>query len=186
VTESIGCRGTKCLRSGIWLGRGCRHASGRLAVTESTFEEKARDTHASSLGADHVFRPVTGATACHAGLLRLWQVRRRGADGMIRLRESVLGYELLALEFLNAVCNSAILASLTSRRRLHHRRGRMALVRGCGFLPPVSHIIRTISNAKLMRSQDWTFFGRGRAESFLLHLIGLGSWVAPYFAEVAA
>jgi hypothetical protein len=39
----------------------------------------------------------------------------------------------------------------------------MALAGVCGFLPPVSHMMMTINNAKLMRSQDWTFLGRSPA-----------------------
>src|SRR6267143_427868 len=56
-------------------------------------------------------------------------------------------------------CSSAILASLTSSGACSMGAGGIALAGACGFLPPVSHIIRTISKAKLMSSQDWTFFG---------------------------
>src|SRR6266481_4523824 len=56
-------------------------------------------------------------------------------------------------------CSSAILASLTSSGACTKGAAGMALAAVCGFLPPVSHIIRTISKARLMSSQDWTFFG---------------------------
>src|ERR1700722_8343996 len=56
-------------------------------------------------------------------------------------------------------CRSAILASLTSRGACTKGAAGIALAGVCGFLPPVSHIIRTITSARLMSSQDWTFFG---------------------------
>src|ERR1700677_70612 len=56
-------------------------------------------------------------------------------------------------------CNSAILVSLTSRGGATGAADDMDRV-GCGFLPPVSHMIATMRNARPTRSQDCTFLGR--------------------------
>src|SRR5882757_8356537 len=56
--------------------------------------------------------------------------------------------------------SSAIFVSLTSTGARTGVRGRPAFGVAGGFLPPVSHIIRTIPRAMLTSSQDWTFLGK--------------------------
>src|SRR5208282_1443607 len=57
-------------------------------------------------------------------------------------------------------CNSLILVSLTSSGASTGVADEAALAGVGGFFPPVSHMMATIKNARPMRSQDWTFFGR--------------------------
>src|SRR5271154_5232308 len=57
-------------------------------------------------------------------------------------------------------CNSLILVSLTSSGASTGAGDEPALAGVGGFLPPVSHMMATIKNARPMSSQDWTFFGR--------------------------
>ena len=77
------------------------------------------------------------------------------------LGKSALRDKLLALQILNAVLHFGNLGFVDFEGcLLGAQRTTLPLAGVGGFLPPVSHMMATMRNARPMRSQDWTFFGR--------------------------
>src|ERR1700680_672855 len=70
------------------------------------------------------------------------------------------------------LCKSAILVSFTSTGAGVRTVGEADLPVACGFFPPVSHMMTTMSRAMPMITQDWTFFGSRPGGFGALSLIG--------------
>src|SRR6266404_2879633 len=75
-------------------------------------------------------------------------------------------------------CKSTIFASLTSRGACTAGASGTAREGVTGFLPPVSHMMTTITTATLMRSHDCTFLGSRPGGLGALSWIGAGEVIA--------
>src|SRR6202049_5178864 len=70
------------------------------------------------------------------------------------------------------LCKSAILVAFTSTGAGVRTVGAADLPVACGFFPPVSHMMTTMSRAMPIITQDWTFFGSRPCGFGALSLIG--------------